>query len=142
LWGNFYSDVSLRHAIENKIIPGPRMYVSGPAITSTGGHGDWNGWMGPQLELKQNPAAIADGKDEIQKQVRLHIKNKVDVIKIVATGGFSGTSIPGAASYSIEELKTAVDEASKHGLKVAAHAHGSDGIKNAIKAGVASIEHG
>lgn len=142
LWGNFYSDVSLRHAIENKIIPGPRMYVSGPAITITGGHGDWNGWMGPPLELKQNPAAIADGKDEIQKQVRLHIKNKVDVIKIVATGGFSGSSIPGAASYSIEELKTAVDEASKHGLKVAAHAHGSDGIKNAIKAGVASIEHG
>lgn len=142
VWGNFYSDVALRDAINKEIIPGPRMYVSGPALTITGGHGDWESWMSPQLGLKQNPGAVADGVDEVRKMVRLHIRNRVDLIKITATGGFGGGTIPGAASYSVEELKTAVEEAAKNGLKVAAHAHGADGIKNAIKAGVNSIEHG
>ncbi|WP_271783238.1 metal-dependent hydrolase family protein [Aquimarina algiphila] len=143
IWGIFYSDIALRDAINKEIIPGPRMYVSGPAITMTGGHGDWESWMAPQLELKQNPAAIADGVDEVRKQVRRHIKQGVDLIKITATGGFGTSgSIPGAASYTEEEIRVAVDEAKKQGLKVAAHAHGADGIKNAVKAGVTSIEHG
>lgn len=143
IWGIFYSDIALRDAINKQLVHGPRMYVSGPAITMTGGHGDWESWMGPHLQLKENPAAIADGVDEVRKQVRLHIKQGVDVIKLTATGGFGTSgSIPGSASYSIEEIKVAVDEAKKHGLKVAAHAHGVDGIKSAIKAGVASIEHG
>ncbi|MGB5817907.1 MAG: amidohydrolase family protein [Saonia sp.] len=143
IWGIFYSDIALRDAINKEIIPGPRMYVSGPAITMTGGHGDWESWMAPQLELKQNPAAIADGVDEVRKQVRRHIKQGVDLIKITATGGFGTSgSIPGAASYTEEEIKAAVVEAKKNGLKVAAHAHGAEGIKNAVKAGVTSIEHG
>ena len=143
IWGIFYSDIALRDAINKEIIPGPRMYVSGPAITMTGGHGDWESWMAPQLELKQNPAAVADGVDEVRKEVRRHIKQGVDLIKITATGGFGTSgSIPGAATYTEEEIKAAVDEAKKQGLKVAAHAHGADGIKNAVKAGVTSIEHG
>ncbi len=143
IWGVFYSDIALRDAINKKIIPGPRMFVSGPAITMTGGHGDWESWMGPHLALKENPAAIADGVNEMRKEVRRHIKYGVDLIKLTATGGFGTSgSIPGAASYTIEEIKAAVDEARKNGLKVAAHAHGADGIKNAIKAGVTSIEHG
>lgn len=142
VWGHFYSDVALREAINKSIIPGPRMYVSGPALSITGGHGDWENWMSPQLALKQDPAAVADGIEEVRKEVRLHIRNKVDVIKIAATGGFDSRTIPGAASYSIEEIKIAVEEAEKNGLKVAAHAHGAEGIKNAIKAGVHSIEHG
>ncbi|MFS4467790.1 amidohydrolase family protein [Maribacter sp. 2210JD10-5] len=143
IWGIFYSDVALRDAIDREMIPGPRMYVSGPAITMTGGHGDWESWMAPQLELKQNPAAIADGVDEVKKEVRRHIKQGVDLIKITATGGFGTSgSIPGAATYTEEEIRAAVVEAKKRGLKVAAHAHGADGIKNAIKAGIASIEHG
>ncbi|GMN09321.1 amidohydrolase family protein [Croceitalea sp. MTPC9] len=143
IWGIFYSDIALRDAINKGIIPGPRMYVSGPAITMTGGHGDWESWMGPHIELKKNPAAIADGVNEVQKEVRRHVKYGVDLIKITATGGFGTSgSIPGAASYTMEEIKAAVNEARKNGLKVAAHAHGAEGIKNAIKAGVASIEHG
>ena len=142
VWGHFYSDVALREAINSSTIPGPRMFVSGPALSVTGGHGDWETWMSPQLALKEDPAAIADGVDEVRKEVRLHIRNKVDVIKITATGGFGSTTVPGAASYSVDELKVAVEEAVKNGLKVAAHAHGADGIKNAIKAGVHSIEHG
>lgn len=142
VWGHFYSDVALRDEIHKSTIPGPRMYVSGPALSITGGHGDWETWMSPQLELKQDPAAVADGVEEVRKEVRLHIRNKVDLIKIAATGGFSTSTIPGAASYSIAEMQVAVEEAQKNGLKVAAHAHGAEGIKNAIKAGVHSIEHG
>ncbi len=139
----FYSDVALRDAINKGWIPGPRMYVSGAALTITGGHGTWGNWMSPQIELKQNPGAVVDGAVEIRKEVRLHVKNKVNLIKLNATGGFGTSgSIPGAASFSIEEIKTAVEEAKKNGLKVAAHAHGADGIKNAVKAGVTSIEHG
>ncbi len=142
VWGNFYSDVALRDAINKGIVPGPRMYVSGPALHITGGHGDWESWMSPQLVgLKHNPGAVADGVDEIRKEVRLHIRNRVDWIKVTATGGSSGNAM-NAASYSIEEMKTAVEEAKKRGIKVAAHAHGADGIKNAVRAGIASIEHG
>lgn len=138
----FYSDVALRDAINRGWIPGPRMYVSGSAITMTGGHGAWANWLTPQLELTPNPGAIADGEDEVRREVRKHIKHGVDVIKIMATGGFGTSgSIPGAASYTVEELKAAVEEARKRGIKVAAHAHGAEGIKNAIKAGVHSIEH-
>lgn len=141
--GVFYSDVALRDAIHNDWIPGPRMYVSGKALTMTGGHGAWGNWLAPHMKLEPNPGFPADGEDEVRKQTRTLIKNGVDLIKINATGGFgTSKSIPGAASFTIEEMKAAVQEANKNGLKVAAHAHGADGIKNAIKAGVNSIEHG
>ncbi|WP_282163224.1 metal-dependent hydrolase family protein [Ulvibacterium marinum] len=143
LHANYYSDIALRDAINSNWIIGPRMYVSGAALTITGGHAAWGNWMSPQLELKQNPGSVVDGENEVRKEVRKHIKNGVNVIKLMATGGFGTTgTIPGATSFTFEEISTAVEEAEKRGLKVAAHAHGADGIKNAIKAGVHSIEHG
>lgn len=92
--------------------------------------------------MRTNADVVADGPEAVRKATRIHIKHGVDLIKITATGGF-GThgSIPGAASYTTEEMRAAVDEARKRGLKVAAHAHGTEGIKNAIEAGVHSIEH-
>ena len=139
----FYADVALRDAINQGWIPGPRMYVSGPGMSISGGHGAWGNWMSPQLSLKKNPGLIADGPDEVRKGSRLLIKNKVDWIKIFATGGFSthGTN-PGAASYSLEEIKVVVEEANNYGIKIAAHAHGEEGIMNALNAGARSIEHG
>lgn len=138
----FYADIALRDAINSGVIDGPRMYVSGAMITMSGGHGNWGNWIAAQHQVNTNAHAVADGPDAVRKAARLHIKYDVDLIKIAATGGF-GThgSIPGAASYTIEEMAAAVDEARKRGLKVAAHAHGAEGIKNAIKAGVHSIEH-
>ncbi|MCL6267611.1 metal-dependent hydrolase family protein [Flagellimonas myxillae] len=138
----FYGDVALRDAINKGWIIGPRMYVSGPALTITGGHGAFGNWLSPQIEFSDNLVSIADGVDEVRKETRKHLKYRVDWIKVFATGGFGsyGTK-PGAASYTIEELKAAVDEANKRGIKVAAHAHGAEGIKNALRAGATSIEH-
>lgn len=138
----FYADVALRDAINSGWVDGPRMYVSGAIINMTGGHGSWGNWIGPQHSIVAGSNMVADGEDEIRKAVREHIKYRVDLIKIAATGGF-GTpgSIPGAASYSLEEIQAAVDEAQKRGFKVAAHAHGKEGILNAVEAGVHSIEH-
>ena len=119
------------------------MFASGPIITMTGGHGSWGNWLGPPHRLTSSVNLIADGVDGVRQAVRTLIKYRVDVIKVAATGGF-GTegTIPGAASYTVEELSAIVDEARKHGLPVAAHAHGAEGIANAIRAGVRSIEHG
>ena len=139
----YYADISLRDAINQEMIIGPRMKVSGPGLSITGGHGAWGNWLSPQLELKDNPGIIVDGVEQMRKETRRLIKNKVDWIKIFATGGFSSHgTIPGAASYSVEEMSVVVEEASKYGIKVAAHAHGEEGIINAINAGVRSIEHG
>lgn len=139
----FYGDVALRDAINEGLIMGPRMFVSGPALTITGGHGAFGNWLSPQIEFSGNPVSIADGEDEVRKETRKHLKYKVDWIKVFATGGFGsyGTK-PGAASYTIQEIEAVVDEANKRGIKVAAHAHGAEGIKNALRAGVTSIEHG
>ncbi|WDI30026.1 amidohydrolase family protein [Hyphococcus flavus] len=138
----FYCDVALRDSISRGWVEGPRMFVSGQMVTMTGGHGSWGNWMAPEHEIQTNAHAIADGADEVRKAVRTHVRNKVDLIKVAATGGY-GThgTIPGAASYSVEELRVIVNESRKHGLTVAAHAHGADGIKNAVRAGVTSIEH-
>ncbi|NAY90441.1 amidohydrolase family protein [Muricauda sp. JGD-17] len=140
---DFYVDIALRDAINKNWIEGPRMYVSGKAITMTGGHGVWANWMAPQFRLEPNPGNPVDGALEVRKRARTLIKNGVNLLKINATGGFgTSNSIPGAASFTIEEMKAAVEEANKRGIKVAAHSHGADGIKNAVKAGVNSIEHG
>lgn len=138
----FYCDVSLRDAIAKGWAEGPRMFVSGQMITITGGHGSWGNWMAPQHRINTEAHVIADGADEVVKAVRTHVRNKVDLVKVAATGGY-GThgTIPGAASYSLEELRAIVTEAKKHGLSVAAHAHGADGVKNAVRAGVTSVEH-
>ena len=138
--------VDLRNAINSGFIPGPRVVASGPGISITGGHGDMNGFA-PAVSNMMYPAekdyAIADGPEEVRKVVREQIKYGVDVIKILATGGvLSAGDKPGAEQFTYEELKIAADEAHHAGRKIAAHAHGTEGIKDAIRAGIDSIEHG
>src|SRR5690242_2815939 len=137
--------VDLRNSINEGLIPGPRVVASGPAISITGGHGDLNNYS-PQTRVSMFPEerdfAIADGVDQIRHVVRAQVKYGVDVIKILATGGvLSKGDSPGAPQYTPEELKAAADEAHMAGRKIAAHAHGTQGIKNAILAGIDSIEH-
>lgn len=136
-----YVDVALRDAINKGLISGPRIYASGPALGTTGGHADVNGWS-PFLDLP-GTGAIVDGADEVRKQVRLNVKYGADHIKIVATGGIlSVGDAVGAPQMTEEELKAAVSEAARLGRKVMAHAHAGDGLLAAVKAGVASIDHG
>lgn len=139
-----FPDVALQRAIEAGHMPGPDIWPAGHAISITGGHCDWTGFAPGIVELGPE-AGIADGVDEVMKAVRYQAKHGVRVIKICATGGvfsFSQNAEIGAQQYTIAELKAIVEEAHKFGLKVAAHAHGTDGINAAIKAGVDSIEHG
>ncbi|MEM8814395.1 MAG: amidohydrolase family protein [Pseudomonadota bacterium] len=139
----FYADIALRDAIEAGWIEGPSVLASGAMITMSGGHGSWGNWIGPQHTVTTEAHVNADGADEVRKAVRVHVRNNVDLIKVVATGGFgTANSMPGAATYSVDELRAAVEEARKHGLKVAAHAHGAEGVLNAVNAGVDSVEHG
>jgi imidazolonepropionase-like amidohydrolase len=138
--------VDLRESIEDGFIVGPRVVASGPGISMTGGHGDLNRFA-PHVRVSVFPNErdfqIADGPDQVRQVVRAQIKYGVDLIKICATGGvLSRGDSPGAPQFTVEELKAAVDEAHAAGRKVAAHAHGAQGIKNALVAGVDSIEHG
>ena len=138
--------VDLRRAINEGLFPGPRVVASGPAISITGGHGDLNGFA-PGVQNRMYPEergySLADGPEEVRHQVREQIKYGVDVIKLHATGGvLSLGDKPGAEQLTYEEMKMAVDEAHRTGRKVAAHAHGTQGIKDAVRAGVDSIEHG
>ncbi len=137
--------VDLRNSINEGFIPGPRVVASGPAISITGGHGDLNNFW-PQTRVVMFPEerdfAIADGVDQVRHVVRAQLKYGVDVVKILATGGvLSKGDSPGAPQYTLEELKAAAEEAHMGGRKIAAHAHGTQGIKNAILAGIDSIEH-
>jgi imidazolonepropionase-like amidohydrolase len=137
--------VDLRNSINEGLVPGPRIVASGPAISITGGHGDLNNYS-PQTRVMMFPEErdfqIADGVDQIRHVVRAQVKYGVDVIKILATGGvLSKGDSPGAPQFTFDELKAAVEEAHMAGRKIAAHAHGTQGIKNAILAGIDSIEH-
>jgi imidazolonepropionase-like amidohydrolase len=137
--------VDLRNYIDEGYIPGPRVVASGPGISITGGHGDLNNYS-PETSVTLFPAErnyqIADGPDQVRHVVRAQVKYGVDVIKILATGGvLSKGDSPGAPQFTYEELKVAADEAHMAGRKIAAHAHGAEGIKNAILAGIDSIEH-
>ena len=137
-----FDDMALRQAVNAGVVPGPRMENAGHLIGITGGHCDANGWR-PGLVDGDYRSGIADGPEEIRKAVRYQVKYGADVIKICATGGvISEGDAVGATQYSLEEMKAAVDEARKLGRKVAAHAHGLEGIKFAILAGVSSVEHG
>ncbi len=138
--------VDLRDSIAEGFVVGPRVVASGPGISMTGGHGDLNRFA-PQVRVTTFPDErdfrIADGPDQMRQVVRAQIKHGVDLIKVHASGGvLSRGDTPGAAQFTVEELKAAVDEAHAAGRKVAAHAHGTQGIKNALVAGVDSIEHG
>ncbi len=135
-----YTDVDLRDAINQGQVPGPHMQVSGPALGITGGHCDDN-----LLPIKYHVTGdgVADGIAGVQQKVRQNIKYGVDLIKICATGGvLSKGDDPQASQYTIEEMRAIVADAHRLGRKVAAHAHGSQGILWATEAGVDSIEHG
>jgi imidazolonepropionase-like amidohydrolase len=135
-----FIDVSLRNAINRGDVAGPRIVAATLAVGATGGHADLSGFS-PYLKFGQF-SGIADGADEIRKLVRFEVKNGADVIKLVATAGvLSEEESVGAPQYSEEEMRAAVVEAAMWGRKVAAHAHGTEGIKRAIRAGVASVEH-
>jgi imidazolonepropionase-like amidohydrolase len=137
-----FDDMALRKAINEGWTPGPRMETAGHALGIRGGHCDSNGFR-PGLMDKGIEDGIADGVEQIRAAVRYQIKYGADVIKTCATGGvLSEGDAVGATQYSFEELKALVEEANKLDRKVAAHAHGTEGIKLAVRAGVTSIEHG
>jgi imidazolonepropionase-like amidohydrolase len=137
-----FTDVALMHAIEAGYIEGPRIIPATYAIGITGGHCDETGWAPGILERGPHEG-VADGVDQLLQAVRYMIKHGARVIKICATAGvLSFDATVGAQQLSDEELRAVVEEANRHGLKVAAHAHGTQGIKAAVRAGVASIEHG
>jgi imidazolonepropionase-like amidohydrolase len=125
-----FAAIEVRNAIRSGLIPGPRMVCAGHLICMTGGHG-WA--LGRE----------ADGVDDVRRAAREQLKAGADVVKLMATGGVltPGTQ-PGAAQLTLEELQAGVDEAHRAGRKAAAHAQGAEGIRNAVLAGMDSIEHG
>jgi len=134
-----YSDVALRDGINAGEVDGPRMFVSGPALGITGGHCD-NNLLAPEFNFKET--GVADGPWAARAKVREVIKYGADLIKICASGGvLSKGDQPGTPQYTLEEMTAIVEEAHKLGRKVAAHAHGTQSIKDAIRAGIDSIEH-
>jgi imidazolonepropionase-like amidohydrolase len=135
-----YADVALRDAINAGDVPGPRMLVSGPALGITGGHCD-NDLL--PYEYHAIADGVADGVEQVQHKVREVIKYGADLIKVCATGGvLSKGDDPNASQYTLEEMKAIVADAHRLGRKVAAHAHGAQGVIWASEAGVDSVEHG
>jgi len=137
-----FDDLALRTAIDEGYIPGPRIDGAGYALGITGGHCDTDGFT-PGLEDRDWKHGVANGTQEAVAAVRYMVKSGADVIKICATGGvLSEGDAVGATQFNLDEMQAMVAEAKKLGRKVAAHAHGTEGIKLATKAGVTSIEHG
>jgi imidazolonepropionase-like amidohydrolase len=136
-----YVDIDLRKAIEEGVVPGPRLLASGNYVSPTGGAGDARQFsIYVDVPIVRN---LADGPDEIRKAVRTNLKQGADFIKILGTGAvLSKGAPPGAQQYTEEEMHVAVEEAARWGKHVAAHVHGADGIKAAIRAGVHTIDHG
>lgn len=135
-----YANVSVRDAIDRGWFPGPHMVVAGRFLSITGGHGDNNG-VAPEYETEGDN--IVNGVEEMRKAVRRDVKFGCDWIKLYATGGFfSAGDDPGQQHFSDEEMQVAVEEANRLGVFVSAHAHGTEGIKSAVRAGVRTIEHG
>lgn len=137
-----FDDIALRKAINEGWVPGPRIQTAGHSLGITGGHCDTNGYR-PGVFDRSIENGIANGPEEIRAAIRYQVKYGADVIKTCATGGvLSEGDAVGVTQYTFEELKALVDEATQLERKVAAHAHGTEGIKLAVRAGVASIEHG
>lgn len=137
-------NISLRNAINKKLIPGPRIYTAGKSIATTGGHADpTNGY---RKDLMGNPgpeAGVANGPWECRQAVRQRYKDNSDLIKITASGGVLSVAKSGEnPQLTEEEIRAIVETAKDYGFKVAAHCHGAEAMKRAVKAGVASIEHG
>jgi imidazolonepropionase-like amidohydrolase len=137
-------DISLRNAINRGLVKGPRIYTSGKALSSTGGHGDPTD--GLRMDRMGDPGptdGVVNGPEDCRKAVRMRYKEGSDLIKVLATGGVLSLEKDGTgAQFSEEELRVIVQTAKDYGMRVAAHAHGAEGIKRAIRAGVNSIEHG
>src|SRR5437660_10803016 len=135
-----YADIALRDAINDGDVIGPRMVASGPALGITGGHCDEN-LLPPAFHFQG--AGVADGVEGVQHKVREVIKYGAEVIKICATGGvLSKGDDPNASQYTLEEMKAMVADAHRLGRRVAAHAHGAEGVRWASEAGVDSVQHG
>ena len=136
-----FTDIDLRKAIDEGIVPGPRMLASGNYISPTGGAGDARQFsIFVDVPIVKN---LADGPDEVRKAVRTNLKQGADFIKILGTGAvLSKGAPPGGQQYSEEEMHVAVEEAARWGKHVAAHLHGTAGIKAGIRAGVHTIDHG
>jgi imidazolonepropionase-like amidohydrolase len=142
LWSKDFIDVALRDAIERGEVVGPRMLCATLAIGATGGHNEDVEGLSPTISVG-GASGIADGADAVRRMVRYQLKHGADVIKIMATeGGGEGKDLVNETEYTLEEMRAIVEEAHRHGRKVAAHAHGADGIKAALRAGVDSVEHG
>ena len=137
-----FVDVKLMRAIDAGFVPGPRIVGAGHSLGITGGHCDTTG-LAPGLQERDWRSGVADGVDNVVRAVRYQIMHGAKVIKVCATAGvLSFEPSVGAQQYTEAELKAAVEEAARHDMRVAAHAHGTAGIKAAIRAGVTSIEHG
>jgi imidazolonepropionase-like amidohydrolase len=141
----WFADVSLRNAINQGYVPGPRMQVAGHALSISGGHCDNSSGFAPNAFGREPnfTEGIANGPEQLRAAIRYQVKYGADVIKICATGGVvSFGDSAGAQQYDAEELKAAVEAAHLAERRIAAHAHGTPGIKAAVLAGVNSIEHG
>jgi imidazolonepropionase-like amidohydrolase len=137
-------NISLRNAINTGLVIGPRIFTAGIALSSTGGHGDPTNGLRDDLRGDPGPKdGVVNGAEDCRKAVRMRYKEGSDLIKILATGGVLSLEKDGAgAQLTDDELKAIIETAKDYGMKVAAHAHGAEGIKRAIRAGVSSIEHG
>jgi imidazolonepropionase-like amidohydrolase len=136
-----YTDIDLRKAIDEGVVPGPRLMVAGNYVSPTGGAGDARQFsIFVDVPIVRN---LADGPDEIRKVVRTNLKQGADFIKILGTGAvLSRGAPPGSQQYTEAEMHVAVEEAARWGRHVAAHLHGTDGIKAGIRAGVHTVDHG
>jgi len=136
-----FTDIDLRKAIDEGVVPGPRLQVAGNYVSPTGGAGDARQFsIYVDVPIVRN---LADGPDEIRKAVRTNLKAGADFIKILGTGAVLSKGVPpGAQSYTEEEMHVAVEEAARWGKHVAAHLHGTEGIKAGIRAGVRTVDHG
>jgi imidazolonepropionase-like amidohydrolase len=136
-------DVALRNAINAGLVEGPRMYVAGAYITVTNGGGEVTGLPEGAVVPDEMRRGVANDEQEVRFRVRELLANGADFIKVIATGAvFTSGTTPSAPEYSEAEIRAAVEEAAKAGTYVVAHAHGAEGIRNAVRAGVRSIEHG
>jgi imidazolonepropionase-like amidohydrolase len=138
-----FTDVALRDAIAARHVQGPRMFVAGAYVTVTHGGGEVTGLAPDVIVPAEMRRGVADSAPEVRQRVRELLAGGADFIKIIATGAVltAGTA-PAASEYTEAEIRAAVEEAAAHGTFVTAHAHGAQGIKNAVRAGVRSIEHG
>lgn len=138
-----FVDVALRNAINAGQVEGPRMYVAGAYVTAPGGGGEVTGLPDALKVPEEMRRGVASNTDEVRQRVREILAGGADLIKVIATGAvFTSGTTPSKPEFTEEEIHAAVEEAAKAGTFVAAHAHGAEGIKNAVRAGVRTIEHG